>query len=335
MWKSLSIVAAILTAGGAFFTYKNIDQGKKEAQLLDIAKDNLAKAEQQLKLATGAVAANVEGRKKADGEVTAIGKELDTLKAKIDELVKDAAEKKSELDEATQRWTEVTKQVEDLGGIEKLRVDLQAMMEKKSALDGQVAAVKLQAASATQSVSSLNNQIATLKVKEGWQAKGIIQEGFRASIVQIDPTWGFLIINAGNGSGVVSGATLDIRRGGSVIGQAKVTNVEPNRSVADFISVGGSSAADVQVGDTVSVSAASSSRTYRPPTPAASPRPATTGGAAPAAVPADGESVPVPPDSGTVDPFADPAPAADPFAPAAPEPPADAPTEQPADPFTN
>ena len=40
MWKTLSIVAAILTAGAAFFSYKNHEQLKSERVLLAIAQAN-------------------------------------------------------------------------------------------------------------------------------------------------------------------------------------------------------------------------------------------------------------------------------------------------------
>lgn len=335
MWKSLSIIAAILTAGGAFLTYKNLEQGKREAQLLNIARDNLAKAQQQLKLVTDAVAANKEGKEKTEAEVTSIEKQLEALKAQVDELTKQVADKKSELEVAVQRYEEVRGQVDGLGGVEKLRADLQEMVQKKAALDSQVAAVKVQAAAALQSVTSLNNQIVALKTKEQWQNKGIMPENFKARIIQVDPTWGYLIINAGDTSGVVSGATLDIRRGGAVVGQAKVTNVEPNRAVADVVTANGFSAADVQPGDTVTVAAVSSSRYFQP----AAPPSTTSSSVTTPSVPA--ESAPLPPDPGaafdpTADPFsADETPAPAPSEPAPVEPPADAPSEVPADPFAN
>jgi hypothetical protein len=68
MWKTLSIVAAILTAGAAFFSYKNVKQFKDERVLLAIAQANQAAAEKHLAEVRQSLASDVEGRKKTEAE---------------------------------------------------------------------------------------------------------------------------------------------------------------------------------------------------------------------------------------------------------------------------
>jgi chaperonin cofactor prefoldin len=339
MWKTLSIVAAILTAGAAFFSFKNVKQFKNERVLLAIAQENQARAESHLATVKQALASDVEGRKTTETERDQLVTDTEALKPKIEEVIKDIEDRQGELDTVTARWTEVKKQVDDAGGIEQLKSQLTSLTQQKSTLDSDVAGLKAQTTSLTSRFDSLNQAIADLRRKEAWQARGIIQEGFRANIVQIDRGYGFITINAGNNRGVVSGATLDIRRGGTTVGQAKVTNVEPSYAIADLVGV---NAADVQVGDSVAVSVTSSSRNWREAD--ASSKPAT--GTAPADSPAAPAAAPETP-AAPVDPFADPAatapsepaPAA-PAEPAAPattpeEPAPAAPAEPPADPFAN
>ncbi len=322
MWKTLSIVAAILTAGAAYFSYKNVNQFKAERVLLAIAQEHRTAADRHLSSVTQKLAADTEGRKGTEGERDQIQAETDGLKPRIDGVVSQIEEKQTELDTVTARWTEVKKQVDDAGGIEQLKTQLTSLTAQKTNLDNEIVRLNAQTVSLKQRSDSLVGQIADLRRKETWQARGIIQDGFRARIVQIDRPYGFITINAGNLRGVVSGATLDIKRGSEVVGQAKVTNVEQRFAVADLAGV---NAADVHVGDTVTVAAVSSSTAW-----AQSERAAAAAASTPSA-PGAAPGTPAPATTPDVDP-------SDPFGdlgsptPAEP-PPSDSPSEVPDDPF--
>lgn len=329
MWKTLSIVAAILTAGAAFFSFKNVQQFKNERLLLEIAKKNQSDSSDHLKAVREALAADIEGRKKTEADRDALVKKIDDLNVKIADLTKQVAEKKTELETATARWTEVKKSVEDLGGVEKLKIQLTSLSQEKSTLDGTIESLKQKTAIATERFNDLTRTIAAMKTKEAWQAQGVIEDSFRARVVQSDRTFGFVTINAGNGSGVVSGATLDVKRGGSVVAQIKVTNVEQRYAVADIVPGSLAAGSEVQVGDTVAVSRASSASGWRENQRRAESAPAPAAPKAPGNA-ADKPAAPPPADPFAVDPAA---PAAPPTAPAAP--PTGTPSAPPADPFAN
>ena len=319
MWKTLSIVAAILTAGAAFFSYKNLEQLKSERVLLAIAQTNQTAAEKHLAEVKQTLAADIEGRKKTEAERDQIIAETEALKPKIEAITKQIEEKQTELEVVTTRWTDVKKQVADSGGIDQLKLQLTSLTQQKDSLDGAITELKNNTAAASSRFNELNQTIADLRRQETWQARGIMPDGFRASIVQVDRAYGFITLSAGNNSGVVSGATLDIKRGGTNVGQAKVTNVEQGYAIADVLGV---SATEIQVGDTVTVSAVSNAKNVSAPTPAAA-APTAAGTPAAATTPAE-----------TTAPAAAEAPA-DPFAATPAETPAEKPAEAPADPFGN
>ena len=319
MWKTLSIVAAILTAGAAFFSYKNLEQLKSERVLLAIAQTNQTAAEKHLAEVKQSLAADIAGRKKTEAERDQIIAETEALKPKIEAITKQIEEKQTELEVVTTRWTDVKKQVADSGGIDQLKLQLTSLTQQKDSLDGAITELKNNTAAASSRFNELNQTIADLRRQETWQARGIMPDGFRASIVQVDRAYGFITLSAGNNSGVVSGATLDIKRGGTNVGQAKVTNVEQGYAIADVLGV---SATEIQVGDTVTVSAVSNAKNVSAPTPAAA-APTAAGTPAAATTPAE-----------TTAPAAAEAPA-DPFAATPAETPAEKPAEAPADPFGN
>ena len=326
MWKTLSIVAAILTAGAAFFSYKNLEQLKSERVLLAIAQANQAAAEKHLAEVKQTLAADIEGRKKTEAERDQIIAETEALKPKIEAITKQIEEKQAELEVVTTRWTDVKKQVADSGGIDQLKVQLTSLTQQKDSLDGAIAELKNNTAAASSRFNELNQTIADLRRQETWQARGIMPDGFRASIVQVDRAYGFITLSAGNNSGVVSGATLDIKRGGTNVGQAKVTNVEQGYAIADVL---GASATEIQVGDAVTVSAVSNAKNVSAPTPA----PAAAAAGTPAATTTPAETTAPAAAEAPADPFA--ATPGDAATATPTETPAEQPAEAPADPFGN
>jgi hypothetical protein len=57
----------------------------------------------------------------------------------------------------------------------------------------------------------------------------------KGNIVAVDPKYDFVILNIGNEQGLVPNAKLLVNRDGKLIGQLKVTSVEPNRAIANVL----------------------------------------------------------------------------------------------------
>ena len=187
MWKTLSIVAAILTAGAAYFSYQTVGQFRNERQLLEIAKANRSDATSHLEAGRKALAADTEGRKKTEADRDALVKKIDELNVQIADLTKQVADKKAELESATARWTEVKKSVDDLGGIDTLKNQLASLSQEKATLEGSIESLKQKTAMATERFNGLTKTIAAMKTKEAWQAQGIMEDNFRARVVQVRP----------------------------------------------------------------------------------------------------------------------------------------------------
>ena len=76
---------------------------------------------------------------------------------------------------------------------------------------------------------------------------------FRGSVSEVNPQYGYVVIAAGDSQEVVPGAKLDVLRGGEVIGQLKVSSIEPNRSIADVVPNSFVEGSSVQAGDQLRV----------------------------------------------------------------------------------
>jgi regulator of replication initiation timing len=62
-----------------------------------------------------------------------------------------------------------------------------------------------------------------------------VPPGTRGNIVAVDPKYDFVILDIGGNQELVPGAKLLVNRDGKLIGQVKVTSVEPNRAIANVL----------------------------------------------------------------------------------------------------
>lgn len=332
MWKILSWVAVGLLAVAAFFSYRNTAQFKAERELLAVAQQNAQDVEQQLAAARQALNENQIARKKVEDEITARDKSIADAKAKADALAQEADNQKPELEKITSRLDDLKVQIGQTGSLDEVKDKLAQLQQEKAQMEEEVSALRNQIAVAVERAENLSNQINTMRIREAWQSAGVIEDDFRSRVRSVDNDWGFVVLDAGNRSGVVSGAVLDVVRGGQQVGQLRVTNVEQNRAVADIIDGSVAAGNAIQPGDSVRVSRQSSASQWRLNQQSIQSAPQPAEGTPAEGTPADGQQPQQPapgaqPDlpEAPSDPFASP----DPFG----TPAQDAAPAQPADPF--
>jgi len=76
----------------------------------------------------------------------------------------------------------------------------------------------------------------------------------KTTVRSVHEPWGFVVLNAGDNRGVVTKATLDVLRGGSVIGQLVVTNVEKSLATANIVRSSLAEGETIRPGDVITVS---------------------------------------------------------------------------------
>ncbi len=311
MWKILTWIAAAVVAVSAYLAHTNGIELKAEKNLLEVAKNNEKAAAAHLASAKEALVKHNGMLTEAQAEQAKLEKNVADTKVKVKEKEDEITEKKAALQDVTTKLADMKKKLDDAGGIEKLQAEIASLKQQKATLEEQLTALKGQVAATVDKNNKLEAVITTMKEKESWQNAGVIPTAFRARVSSVDNAWGYAVISAGDNSEVVGGATLDVKRGNSVIGQLKVTNVEPSRAVADVIKGSVAQGDSIHPGDVVVVNSESSVDRWR----AKQAAPAKPAGAAPVA-PAPG-ALPDPA-AAPADPFAAPAGAAPAAAPADP-----------------
>lgn len=251
MSNILGIIAAVVLAVSAFVAWKNQEAYKKEIDRLHIEQaeeksttEELEKQQKRLK---------------------------DAEEAKDSYLAKNE-ETKANLETAQNNLSGAQKEVEDLKQAHKskeaqieLTNDILKELPNPDDLVPRVKRMQGEVAEAQDSIATLETQLANLaRQEQDGKAKmeslrqvvddyatGNSLASMKTRIGAIYRNWGFVILNGGDREGVVSGSTLDVIRGGEVIGKLKVTAVEAGRAAADIIpdSVAGDTM--LQAGDIV------------------------------------------------------------------------------------
>ena len=342
VWKILSGIAAVCLAVSAYFSY---DNGKKLKTELELA----ARAEKDLATLRSRKGQGDEVQKNKIAHLETKTKELEETKAKVVKAAADSQEKdaalqlaKNTLDQVTQQVSTIQKKIDELGDVEKLLAQVEALKKEQLAAEGELANQSQQLATRQERVTSLQAETAKLRDYQSRATKGIVEPDFTARVASVFGDWGFVILNKGNAGGIFANANLEVKRNQDVIAKLKVRNVEQQISVADVIPGSVAEGQFLRSGDMVVASATQATTAAPAPT-----APAVGGAAAPAAPAMDGAAPAAPaPAAGMSDPFGAPAPAApatppaggmstDPFgaAPAAPAPATPAAPAMGSDPF--
>ena len=92
---------------------------------------------------------------------------------------------------------------------------------------------------------------AALEADAARRAAGMLKPGLEGKVLAVNPNWNFVVLSIGDKQGVIAGASLIVKRGGSMVAKLHVTSVEPSTSIADIQAGSIAKGATIQPGDVV------------------------------------------------------------------------------------
>ncbi len=227
MSKVFGTIAAVILAAAAFVAWKNNKAYEQEKGFMQTeqkeekgtAKELVAQ-QKRLVDAEEAQKDNLARTEEAQKKLEEANEERVRLKRSIIDLKKDHKSKKREVADTK----EALKELPDPDIlIPKIRVMKDELVRRVTA---------------------------TRQVIEGFKT-GKSLPNLKTRISSIYRNWGFVILAAGDRQGVIAGSTLDVVRGGEVVGKLKVSAVEAGRSSADIIPGSVAEGTTLRTGDTV------------------------------------------------------------------------------------
>ena len=260
MWKTLSIIAAVLLLGAGAVSHlkkQDIADARKALKQAEENQSGLADMVEQ-------ASASLEERKNqlaaAKAKTEADTETLTALEEQVTTLRDDLEAKDQEKADVEASLRDMNEKIAVIGQIDELKETLTKLEAEKSAAESKVANLKSQLAGAIREKQSTDSVLAKLKTDELDKASGRMRGNFTSRVSSVDSAWRYVTINAGDSQGVVKDAVLEVVRGGQVIGKLKVSNVEPGRSAADVVPGSFVEGSSVRPGDLLRVAPESKSR---------------------------------------------------------------------------
>ncbi|MGK0189863.1 MAG: small-conductance mechanosensitive channel [Verrucomicrobiales bacterium] len=263
MWKTLSIIAALLLAGAGAVSHlkkQDIADARKDLQLAQDNQANLVELAESIDGDQGTIEqkkAKLEAvKEKGEANKT----ELTDLEERLEAMKLSLEEKDVEKQEAQDALAGMKEKIAVIGRIDELKDVITGLQAEKNAAEGKVANLKSQLFSAINEKNTTDSALNRVKTTELDKASGRMLGSFSTRVGNVDSSWRYITINAGDRQGVVKDAILEVVRGGNVIGKVRVSNVEPTRSAADVVPGSFIEGSSVRPGDQLRVAPESRSK---------------------------------------------------------------------------
>ncbi|MBU0679303.1 MAG: hypothetical protein KJ626_14480 [Verrucomicrobia bacterium] len=173
--------------------------------------------------------------------------ELQDTKADLERTRQELADTKEELRITKNELEAARNEIARLEGeLAQCRADLAAardqidqLEQEKLALEGEIESLNTQIVEAEELIRDLEDEVASLKLAlkeyEGDSPESIIEPGTSGSIVDVNESWNFVVLDIGSQEGLVPNAVMMVHRADHLVGKVKITAVQEKLAVADIM----------------------------------------------------------------------------------------------------
>ncbi|XHR29061.1 MAG: hypothetical protein ACFUZC_00560 [Chthoniobacteraceae bacterium] len=240
-----AFVLSAVAGGQSYLSKGALSKAKDEVQSFKTAAETQQqKDKQEVDAAKAEAAVAVKAKADLEKKISSNTGDAGKIRQQVDALTKQVQSKDTEL-------TDLKKQLADAKNVVIPAATPDPELLKKVA-DAEAKAKEqetlLKAAQAK--ADAAEKQASSLEADATRRASTALRPGLEGRILVVNPNWNFVVLNIGDRQGVVSGASMVIKRGGSVIGRVRITSVEPSTAIAD-IQPGSTKGLSVQPGDVV------------------------------------------------------------------------------------
>lgn len=250
MANIFAAITAVLLLASAFVAYKNQQAFEKEVEDSKVEKSRLDTSRQRLADLRADRQQTFETRTGIEEETVGLKETQAERESGNAELGRDIASKKKEVSENADKISEIEEQTKKLGEIRDLAGNVERIKTTIAGLEDDKAAKEAELANLLAQKNSTEGTIEGFrKIDEAFSKQQSFFDSARISGI-FEP-WGFVTINAGNSSGVITNSTLNVVRDGAVVAKLRVRSVESSRASADIIPDSVAEDVTLMVGDEV------------------------------------------------------------------------------------
>ena len=261
MKNALYILAVVAIAAAAFLGFQV--KGKTEEQVTElddltsknkVLTDNIEERSSERELSTNA-------RDTARSEKDETVAQLQAARSKFGTLKRTLADVEVRLDEAQRRnenydtfILSLKEQIPGGGGdirVEDVPTLVNGLREERKQKEASLEELDIVREGLNKDVVKLTDQAAKTSEKIDDSKARVAGNRFEARVTSVNNKWGFLVIGAGEKSGLTGESKLLVKRGNRLVGKVAISKIEPNLAIAEVVRGSMPEGARVQAGDRV------------------------------------------------------------------------------------
>ena len=252
------ILAVVAIAVAAFFGWQV--KGKHEEKITE-RKDlvvqnkklsgNIEDRRQDRKVATDEMNSARDSNNEAIANLEATKARFTGLKRKLSEVETRQEEADSRIQKVDQFIAEIKEQVPGDIRIEDVPQIVSDLREEEKTKNKALEELDLVREKLNREVVKLKDEILRTGGKIAESKKRVSVNDFEASVSAVNNEWGFLVIGAGEKSGLTGQSKLLVKRSGRLVGKVAISNIEANQSIAEVVPGTFAKGVVVQPGDRV------------------------------------------------------------------------------------
>ncbi len=253
MARILLGVAILFSLVSGFFslsTKSKLSEAREEAAAAKATANNTAgevsKAQEELKTLKEQLATTNTAKEAAEGEIATAKATAEKAAADLQAVQAQITSKDTEIEELKAKVAAAPTETPVQSGpdpsvLEQQLKEVQTKLEEQQQI---AKSLERQSQEATQRASSL-------EAEQKRRQAGLNAPGLEGTVLAVNGSWNFVVLNIGDRQGVAPNSTLVVKRGRQMVGRLRVTSVDPATSIADIIPGSGPKGAYVRPGDSV------------------------------------------------------------------------------------
>ncbi len=238
MTKILFILSILVMGAGGYFAYEN---GRRFADVRLAAGAIHSQIKTELRDISG-LSADVN---KVKGQIAEVQVNVDTeseklkgFKIKASQLETESRNIETDFKAKTEKMAQLNTQLIKLPAgfnpktiAEDLNKIRQEIVEFQTAAETKKGEVEKEAAK----VAAAQRNLDDIKAKVEARKKSFERNALEATIVAVNPDWGFVVVNAGDKEGITPSTKLIVIRGTQTVGKLNILSVDGKRTVANVL----------------------------------------------------------------------------------------------------
>lgn len=259
MKNILYIVAVIAIAAAAYFGFQTKKELTKQLEAQSELKEQNRQLSSTIQNESEVREVSRNARDTARSEKDETIATLSAARAKAGDLKRSLAEIDVRLDEANKRnenyetfIASLEQQVEgDNIRIEDVPTIVTSLREEQKQKEKEVEDLDLAREKLNNEVVKLKSDVERTSGKIAESKARVAGNRFEARVASVNNRWGFLVIGAGEKSGLDGNSKLIVKRGGKFVGKVAISRIEPNLAIAEVVRGSLPDGAVIQAGDRV------------------------------------------------------------------------------------